>query len=192
MRKILPPMSSRIGDRRRLRDTALAALVPVAACSVALAGLTAWTGTGRAGTPPRMRVTEGRVLLPSAGIPETAAFFRVANEGGSPDRLIRVTSPDTPGGITLSRHRMNEGNGAYRDSVGSVAVPAGGNLAMSPTGVDLTVSAPSGQWRPGDLVSFTLEFRRSGRVKVLAVVVRPKDAPQRRVQEPRSGAVSWQ
>lgn len=63
---------------------------------------------------------------------------------------------------------------------------------MSPTGVDLTVSAPSGQWRPGDLVSFTLEFRRSGRVKVLAVVVRPKDAPQRRVQEPRSGAVSWQ
>jgi hypothetical protein len=44
---------------------------------------------------------------------------------------------------------------------------------MSPTGVDLTVSAASRKWRSGDLVSFTLEFRRSGRVKVLAVVVRP-------------------
>ncbi|MFB6849658.1 copper chaperone PCu(A)C [Streptomyces sp. NPDC056373] len=173
MRKALERISARIGDRRRLRDTALAALVPVAACSVALAGLTAWTGTGKAGTPARVRVTDGRVLLPSAGVPETAAFFRIANEGGSADQLIRVTSPDVPGGITLARHRMNGGNGAYRSAVGSVAVAAGDSLDMSPTGVDLTVSAGSGKWRSGDLVPFTLEFRRSGRVKVLAVVVRP-------------------
>jgi copper(I)-binding protein len=173
MRRTLDRISSRIGDRRRLTDTALAALVPVAACSVALAGLTTWTGTGKAGTPARVRVTDGRVLLPSAGVPETAAFFRVANEGGSADHLIRVTSPDAPGGITLSRHRMNEGNGAYRTTVDSVAIPAGDSLAMSPTGEDLAVSAASRKWRSGDLVSFTLEFRRSGRVKVLAVVVRP-------------------
>ncbi|MDX3746454.1 copper chaperone PCu(A)C [Streptomyces sp. AK08-02] len=173
MRRTLARISSRFGDRRRLRDTALAALAPVAACSVALAGLTAWTGTGKAGTPARVRVTDGRVLLPSAGVPETAAFFRIANEGGSADQLIRVTSPDAPGGVTLSRHRMNEGNGAYGTTVDSVTIPAGGSLAMSPTGVDLTVSTGSGKWSSGDLVSFTLEFRRSGRVKVLAVVARP-------------------
>ncbi|MER7181556.1 hypothetical protein ABT404_19085 [Streptomyces hyaluromycini] len=45
-----------LGDRRRLKDGALAALVPAAACSVALADLTAWTGTGRAGSPARMSV----------------------------------------------------------------------------------------------------------------------------------------
>ncbi|WP_405818660.1 copper chaperone PCu(A)C [Streptomyces sp. NBC_01390] len=174
MRRTLARISSRFVDRRRLRDTALAALVPVAACSVALAGLTAWTGTGEAGTPARVRVTDGRVLLPSAGVPETAAFFRIANEGGSADQLIRVTSPDAPGGITFSRHLMNkEGNGAYRTTVDSVEIPAGGALAMSPTGVDLTVSTGSGKWSSGDLVSFTLEFRRGGPVKVLAVVVRP-------------------
>ncbi|MFG2797880.1 copper chaperone PCu(A)C [Streptomyces pseudovenezuelae] len=169
-------MFARFGDRRRLRDGALAALVPVAACSVALAGLTTWAGTGRAGSPARVSVTGGRVLLPSAGVQETAAFFRVTNRGGSGDRLIRVTSPAAPGGITLARHRMNEGNGAYRTGIDSVEIPAGGSLAMSPQGVDLTVPATAGEWSSGDLVPFTLEFRRSGRVKVLAVVVRPGSA----------------
>lgn len=168
-------MPRALGDRRRLRDGALAALVPVAACSVALAGLTAWTGTGGAGSPARMTVTEVRVLLPSAGVAETAAFFHMANRGGSADSLIRVTSRDVPGGITLARHRMNDGNGAYRAAVDAVGIPAGDSLAMSPRGVDLTVSAPAGKrsWSPGDLVPFTLEFRRSGRVRVLAVVARP-------------------
>ncbi|MGI5440660.1 copper chaperone PCu(A)C [Streptomyces shenzhenensis] len=174
MRRILGRVPAlRSLDRRRLRDGALAALVPVAACSVALAGLTSWVGTGRAGSPARIRVTDGRVLLPSAGVPETAAFFRIANEGGSPDTLVRITARDVPGEVTLSRHRMKQGNAAYRSVIDSVSVAAGGSLAMSPSGVDLTVPVPSDEWRSGDLVPFTLEFRRSGRVKVLAVVVRP-------------------
>ncbi|MEU0029706.1 copper chaperone PCu(A)C [Streptomyces sp. NPDC006335] len=173
MRKTLARISARFGDRRRWRDGALAALVPVAACSVALAGLTAWTGTGRAGSPARVSVTHGRVLLPSAGVPETAAFFRIANQGGADDSLLRVTSPDASGGITLAQHRMNEGNGAYRTAIDSVAIPAGGSLAMSPHGVDLTVPVTAGKWSSGDLVPFTLEFRRSGRVEVLAVVAPP-------------------
>ncbi|MFE9605569.1 copper chaperone PCu(A)C [Streptomyces hokutonensis] len=173
MRRILARMPSRLGDRRKLRDTALAALVPVAACTVALAGLTAWTGAGNAGTPAPIRVTGGRLLLPSSGAEETSAFFRVANEGGSADRLIRVTSPRAPGGIALSKHRMTEGNAAYDTAIDSVDIAAGGSLAMSPTGVGLTVSAASSTWRSGDLVPFTFEFRRSGRVTVLAVVVRP-------------------
>jgi copper(I)-binding protein len=177
MKPITDPLFSlRRLDRRRLRDGALAALVPVAACSVALAGLTAWVGTGRAGSPAVVRVTEGKVLLPSDGVPETAAFFHIANEGGSADTLVRITARDVPGEITLSRHRMRQGNAAYRSTIDSVSVAAGDSLAMSPSGVDLTVPVPSDQWRSGDLVSFTLEFRRSGRVKVLAVVVPPDSA----------------
>lgn len=156
-----------------MKDGAVAALVPVAACSVALAGLTAWTGTGRAGSPARVSVTDGRVLLPSAGVPQTAAFFRIANQGGSADSLMRVTSPDAAGRITLAQHRMNRGNGAYSTGIDSVVIPAGGSLAMAPQGVDLTVPVAAGKWSSGDLVPFTLEFRRSGRGKVLAVVLRP-------------------
>ncbi|MGW7244435.1 copper chaperone PCu(A)C [Streptomyces sp. NPDC054804] len=110
--------------------------------------------------------------MPSAGVAETAAFFRIENEGGSADSLIRITSLQAVGGITLAGHRLNEGNAAYRAAIDSVGIPAGGSVAMSPQGVDLMVSAPAGKWSSGDLVPFTLEFRHSGRVKVLAVVVR--------------------
>ncbi|MEU1402829.1 copper chaperone PCu(A)C [Streptomyces sp. NPDC005728] len=166
-------LSARLTDRRRLTDTLLAALVPVAASSVALAGLTTWVGTGNAGSPPRMSVTEGRVLLPAAGSGETAAFFRLTNEGGSADRLVGVTSTGAPGGVSLARHRMGSGATAYRTPVDSIEIRAGESLAMSPYGVDLTVTAPAGEWRAGDLVSFTLTFSRSGLVKLPAVVVRP-------------------
>ncbi|MFJ7182322.1 copper chaperone PCu(A)C [Streptomyces massasporeus] len=161
---------------RRLRDGALAVLVPVAACSVALAGLTTWVGAGRAGRPAEIRVEVGKVLMPSDGVPETAAFFRITNEGGSADTLIRATAREAPGDVTLSRHRMARGNAAYRSLIDSVSVAAGETLAMSPHGVDLTVPVRPGQWRPGDLVWFTLHFRHSGPVRVVGAVVRPGSA----------------
>ncbi|MBV9023953.1 MAG: copper chaperone PCu(A)C [Streptomycetaceae bacterium] len=158
-------------DRRRLADSLLAVLAPVVACSVALVGLTIWVGVGNAGSPARIHVTDGRVLLPVGGSQETAAFFRISNEGGAADRLVGVTSPDAPGGVTLARHRMTGGGAAYRALIESVGIPAQDTLTMSSYGVDLTVTSPAGEWRAGDLVPFTLEFRRSGRIKVLAVVV---------------------
>ncbi|MEU8790942.1 copper chaperone PCu(A)C [Streptomyces sp. NPDC048643] len=164
------------GDRRRLTDAALAVLVPVAACSMALAFLTTWVRTGEAGSPAHVAVTEGQLLLPSAGVPETAVFFRIGNDGGSADRLLSVSSPDVPGGVTLSRHRMTGGGAAHRETIDSVAIREGTTLAMSPDGVDLTVSAATARWRPGDLVPFTLDFRRGGRIEVFAVVVRPGTA----------------
>lgn len=138
---------------------------------------TTWAGTGRAGSPAVIRVTGGKVLLPSDGVPETAAFFHIANEGGSTDTLVRVTARHVAGEIALSRHRMQQGNAAYRSAIDSVSVAAGDSLAMSPSGVDLTVPVPSAGWESGDLVSFTLEFRHSGRAKALAVVVRPGSVP---------------
>ncbi|MFK0121094.1 copper chaperone PCu(A)C [Streptomyces sp. NPDC090994] len=178
MRRITDRVSALISalrhpDRRRLRDGALAALVPVAVCSVTLAGLTTWVGTGRAGSPARVDVTHGLVLLPSAGVQQTAAFFDIANEGGSPDTLVRVTARGITGEVTLSQHRMRQGNAAYRSEIDSVSVAAGDTLAMSPHGVDLTVLAPSPPWQVGELVTFTLEFRRGGPVEARAVVVRP-------------------
>ncbi|MFF0139500.1 copper chaperone PCu(A)C [Streptomyces sp. NPDC005227] len=164
------------GHLRRLTDAALAVLVPVAACSMALAFLTTWVRTGEAGSPAHITVTEGRLLLPSAGVPQTAAFFRIDNDGGSADRLLSISSPDAPGGVTLSRHRMTGGSAAFRETIESVAIPEGTALAMSPDGVDLTLSAATVRWRPGDLVPFTLDFRRGGSIEVFAVVVRPGTA----------------
>ncbi|MEU1183399.1 copper chaperone PCu(A)C [Streptomyces sp. NPDC005820] len=158
---------------RRLTDTFLAALAPVAACGLALGGLSAWTASGHAGSPARIKVTDGKMFVPSGGTPVTAAFFRITNSGGSADRLLKVTTAeggaDTP---TLSRHVMTGANTASDRTVDSVAVPAGDSLAMSPAGLDVVVPAKK-DWKSGDLVAFTLHFEHSGAVQTLAVVVRP-------------------
>ncbi|KUN04587.1 hypothetical protein AQI95_19715 [Streptomyces yokosukanensis] len=159
-------------SRRRLTDALLAALAPVAACGLALGGLSMWTAYGNAGSPARIAVTGGRVFLPYGGVPETAAFFRISNSGGSADRLVKVTSAEAGGATTISRHRMTDGRSAYGQTVASVDVPAGGSLAMSPSSLDVTVPATA-HWQAGDLVPFTLHFENSGAVRTLAVVVRP-------------------
>ncbi|MFC9843276.1 copper chaperone PCu(A)C [Streptomyces sp. NPDC060223] len=161
--------------RRRLTDTLFAALAPVAACAVSLGGLTTWTAFGRAGTPARIEVVSGRVFLPYGDNRDTAAFFRISNSGDGEDRLLKVASSALGGEIELSRHRTAGGGVAYRDTVDSATVPARGDLAMSPHGLDVTLRARAG-WRAGDLVPFTLHFERSGAVKMVAVVVRPAEA----------------
>ncbi|KUL32097.1 copper chaperone PCu(A)C [Streptomyces regalis] len=157
--------------RHRVTDTLIAALAPVAACSVALGGLTTWVTQGNAGSPARIAVTDGRVYLPFGDTRETAAFFRITNSGGADDRLLKVTS-SVGGDPTLSRHRMTGGRAAYGQTVDSAAVPAGDSLAMSPYGTDVTLRAQE-TWREGDAVPFTLHFARSGSIRALAVVVRP-------------------
>ncbi|MEU7423761.1 copper chaperone PCu(A)C [Streptomyces sp. NPDC040750] len=158
--------------RRRLTDTLLAAAVPVAACSLALGGLTTWTGAGKAGSPARITVSNGRVLLPYGDSTDTAALFDIANVGGADDRLVNATSTATHGRINLSGHRMLDGRTAYKVDVSSAGVPAGGVLSMSPRGVDVTLRAGAG-WQAGDLVPFTLHFERSAPVETTAVVIRP-------------------
>ncbi|MFJ4466354.1 copper chaperone PCu(A)C [Streptomyces sp. NPDC089424] len=153
-------------------DTLLTALAPVAACVVALGALTAWVDTGGAGSPPRIEVTPGRVFLPFGDTEDTAAFFDITNSGGAEDRLVAVASDEDGRQPTLSRHRMTEGGAAYRAAVGSASVPAGGDLSMTPLGVDVTLRAGPG-WHVGDVVPFTLYFEHSGRVETSAVVVVP-------------------
>ncbi|MPY61633.1 copper chaperone PCu(A)C [Streptomyces spongiae] len=157
--------------RRRLADALRAALAPVAACSVALGGLTTWALSGNAVTA-RIAVTDAHVYLPYGNTRDTAAFFRITNSGGAGDRLLKVTMAGAGGGTELSRHRMTSGRAAYAETVDSAEVPAGASLAMSPSGLDVTLRAKPG-WREFDFVPFTLHFQRSGRVEALAIVVRP-------------------
>ncbi|MFC9464172.1 copper chaperone PCu(A)C [Streptomyces coelicoflavus] len=162
-------------SRRRLTDTALAALAPVVACGVALGGLTAWTGAGGAGRPTvRIDVSYGRVFLPFGETTETSAYFDVSNTGDTDDRLVAVTYSGREAG--LSRHFMTPSGAASKKSLDSVGVPAGDRLSMSPHGVDVTLTARPG-WRTGDLVRFTLRFERRGKVDALAVVTPPGAAP---------------
>ncbi|MFF3325559.1 copper chaperone PCu(A)C [Streptomyces sp. NPDC002889] len=158
-------------SRRRLREGILAALAPVAACAVALGGLTAWTLAGGAGSPPRIEVGDPRIFLPYGDNEDTAAFFRITNSGGADDQLIGVTSPAIESAM-LSRHESNGSGADFMRMVDSVAIPAGDTLVMSPSTMDVMVKVKA-RWRVGDTVPFVLHFRHSGPVDTVVVVARP-------------------
>lgn len=152
-----------------LLRTARAALVPVAACAVALGGLTAWTASGAAGRPASVTVEDARVLVPF-GTDDTAAFFRLRNAGDTDDELVGIDVPSARGAM-LSRVVDKNGAGTMR-MVHSATVPAHDTLTMSPHGLDVMVSGPP-RLRVGDRLPFVLRFRESGEVRAEAVVVRP-------------------
>ncbi|GHC43143.1 copper chaperone PCu(A)C [Streptomyces cinnamoneus] len=148
--------------------TARAALVPVAACAVALGGLTAWTASGAAGRPAGVTVEDARVLVPF-GIESTAAMVRLRNTGDEDDELVGVDVPSA-GGAMLSRTVVKNGAGTMR-MVASVPVPARGTLEMSPHGLDIMVYRPPAV-RVGERLPLVLRFRKSGTVRAEATVVR--------------------
>ncbi|MFG2989375.1 copper chaperone PCu(A)C [Streptomyces sp. NPDC048257] len=170
------PAQARTPDRwlpspGRMREGLRAAIVPVVACSVALAGLTAWTSSGAAGTPPQIAAGNGRVFLPYGNSRDTAAFFDITNIGGAEDQLTEVTSTAVEKAM-LSRH---ESSGLGADTMrmtGAVRVPAGATLAMSPFDVSV-MTRPKAGWQAGDIVTFVLHFRHSPPVEVPAVVILP-------------------
>ncbi|MBL1096629.1 copper chaperone PCu(A)C [Streptomyces coffeae] len=147
-----------------------AALAPVVACVLTLAGLVAWTAAGAAGSPAEVEVTRARVLLPSN--PEaTAAFFDLRNTGGAADELLRVTTPSADRAM-LSRRVVRRGAGSMR-MVSSARIAAHGTLRMSAEELDVMLRPAPRRLRAGDRVPFVLHFRGSGRVRVEAVAVRP-------------------
>ncbi|OKI04970.1 hypothetical protein A6A06_09810 [Streptomyces sp. CB02923] len=166
--------TTRATDSTHTPSAARAALrsaaVPLLAGVLTLGCLTAWTATGNAGTPPRLRVTDGRILTAS-NTEVTAAFFTISNTGTTPDELTGVTGP--AGLRAMVGRDVEVAEGAHRmEMAGAVTVPARGELRMAPTGVDVMVSPPP-RLAPGDRLTFTLHFRDSGPVTVEAVAVRP-------------------
>ncbi|MFE0188451.1 copper chaperone PCu(A)C [Streptomyces sp. NPDC059008] len=147
-----------------------AVAVPLLTCLATLGTLTVWTATGNAGTPARLSVAEGRVLVP-AGSEATAAFFTIRNTGGADDVLTGVTGP-TGHRAMLSRTVDIGHNARSMAMVPSATVPAGGTLRMTPTDLDVMISPPPAL-APGDRLTFTLHFRDSPPRTVRARAVRP-------------------
>ncbi|MFJ9413476.1 copper chaperone PCu(A)C [Streptomyces sp. NPDC101227] len=133
-----------------------AAAVPLLVCLATLGALTAWTATGNAGTPARLTVAEGRVLIPY-GTESTAAFFTLRNTGTADATLTGVTGP--PGHRAMLSRTADIGRNARRmEMVRAATVPAGGTLRMTATGLDIMVTPPP-RLAPGDRLTFTLHFR---------------------------------
>ncbi|MGW3042118.1 copper chaperone PCu(A)C [Kitasatospora sp. NPDC001159] len=149
---------------------------PVGATALALTLLTGWTAVGGAGAPRPVEADAGWVLLPTAGAASaTAAFFTVRNLGDVPDELTGA-SWEFGVPITLKRH-LHQGAAGRWEPVAALPVPTRGELAMSPEDADLMIAAPP-PLKPGQWVGFTLTFRRSPPLRLVARVLPPGARPR--------------
>ncbi|MGK5553491.1 copper chaperone PCu(A)C [Actinomadura kijaniata] len=140
----------------------------LAAGGAALALLTAWTATGRAGRPARPQITDARVMAPTAA--RTGAYFTVRNRGDQPDELLAVRTPVSASAM-LSRHVYRDGAGRM-EMLDRLAVPSHTTVRMTPATVNVMIQ-PREPLRTGRTVPFTLVFRHGGEVRVTAVVTPP-------------------
>jgi hypothetical protein len=107
----------------------------------------------------------------SVAPPPSAAYLTLHNDGGAADTLLGAR---TEAARVVELHQSIDDDGVMRmRPVDSLAVPAGGTVALAPGGyhfmlIDVTRSLAS-----GDTVALALQFVRSGTVSVRAAVRAP-------------------
>ncbi|GAA4603449.1 copper chaperone PCu(A)C [Actinoallomurus liliacearum] len=140
----------------------------VLASAVTLALLAAWTLTGLAGSPARIRVSGAWVMAPTAA--QTGAYFTIVNTGHQNDELLSVSTPDSSSAM-LIRHSYAAGVGRMT-MLDGLALPAHTDVRMTPYTTNVMIR-PRGPLPVGRRVPFTLTFRYGGTMRVTAVVAPP-------------------
>lgn len=160
----------------RLTELARAAAGPVISAAVLTGLLAGWVAAGGAGTITRVRIQVTAAAVPMrAFTPQAAAavgaahiYLAIRNLGGTPDELIAVRSP-------VARHVVltrRSGPAGPSVTVGSLPVPAGGTVALSPLTSDVVLLDPVPFESRRD-VPLTLVFRHAGQVTIQAPVTAP-------------------
>ena len=152
-----------------LKAGALAGSVAVGATGAALL---LWPGPGSSakadasGGPagaPKLTVSGAYVREP-ANPNVAAAYFSVRNTGGVGDELTGVRTS------TAGPAEMHADSGSRMTALVSPRVPAGGSLSFQP-GADHVMLMDPGPLKPGDHVTLTLDFAKSGAITVDAPVI---------------------
>ena len=109
-----------------------------------------------------------RELPPNA--PNGAAYFRVENNGGEPDRIVSART-DIADAVEIHTHEMDGGMMKMRQ-VESVEVPAGGEARFEPHGLHLMLFGLKEPLAAGTSYALTVVFEKAGEVNVSVDVKR--------------------
>jgi copper(I)-binding protein len=103
-----------------------------------------------------------------AGVPNTAAYLTIVNEGSRPDRL---ESASCDCARSVEPHLSHVMNGqAMMMPTGPVTVPAKGQVSFSPGGYHLMVMGLKAPLKDGARQEMTLKFQHAGAVKAAFLV----------------------
>ena len=120
--------------------------------------LLAACGTSKA---PDIAVENGWARATVAGQDGAAAYLTIINRGGGDDRLIEVSVPRA-GMAMLHSSAMDGGVMRMRNLSDGLAIPAGAKVELAPNGTHVMLSGLAAPLRPGEQLSATLRFAKSG------------------------------
>ncbi|WP_194925170.1 copper chaperone PCu(A)C [Catenulispora pinisilvae] len=142
-----------------LKVGALAAPVAVLAAGAALL---VWSGGSASAGAAQLKINDAYVREP-ANPDEAAAYFTIANDGGTADTLTKVAS-------STGQASLHETVGPKMVALASASVPAHGTLDFSPGGSHLMIDDP-GPLTPGTKVRLTFTFAASAPITVTVPVI---------------------
>jgi copper(I)-binding protein len=94
-----------------------------------------------------------------------AAYFAIHNTGTSEDRLVAISSPAADR-ADVHRMSMNGDVMTMSEVKGGLAIPAGGSVALKPSGYHVMLTGLKHPLMQGSAIPLTLTFANAGSVEV--------------------------
>jgi copper(I)-binding protein len=108
-------------------------------------------------SPAGVQVSDAWMRATPPQAPTAAGYLTLANHGSQADRLLSISS-DLAERVELHGSDMQEGVMRMRKLADGVALPAGGRIALAPSGTHLMFIAPRRPLVAGQVVEATLHF----------------------------------
>ena len=109
-----------------------------------------------------------REMPPNA--PNGAAYFRVENRGGAPDRIVSART-DIAESVEIHTHEMENGLMKMRQ-VESIEVSAGGEVLLKPHGLHVMLFGLKQPLVGGEGFDLTVVFEKSGELELSVPIKR--------------------
>ena len=117
----------------------------------------------------KIMVTDAWTRPSSMGAGNGAIYLKLMNDGNVSDVLLSAKS-DIAEAVELHESKMDENGVMHMNPVPNIEVPAGGSVSLEPGGKHIMLINLKQELAPGQKVAFTLNFEKSGPVKVEAEV----------------------
>ena len=142
--------------------------------AVALAMIVLSTVNLTAADSDRLTFSDVQLRASTAGMPSSAAYLKIINNGISDDRLIAAKAAIAQ---RVEIHSMEMDNGVMRMRAvdGGLAIAAGDSVTLAPGGLHIMLMGLTTDLAPDTKHEIILVFEKAGDVKLTGTAKRPAD-----------------
>ena len=108
------------------------------------------------------------------GMPSSAAYLKITNNGVSDDRLIAAKSAIAKR-VEIHSMELNQGVMRMRAVDGGLAIAAGNSMTLAPGGLHIMLMGLTTDLAPDTQHEITLVFEKAGDIKLTGTAKRPAD-----------------